>query len=92
MLVTTDDYFATYDAQPIDADRTRLTLRVRAADPAKAGALVESIRSFMSEDVKACEQMQIGASSPAFGIGATAYSHEEPLLRFHASLRRWMFG
>ena len=92
MLVTTDDYFATYDAQPIDAGRTRLTLRVRAGDPAKAGALVESIRSFMAEDVQACEQMQIGASSPVFGVGATARSHEEPLLRFHASLRRWMFA
>ena len=92
MLVTTDDYFATYDAQPIDAARTRLTLRVRAEDPAKAGALVESIRSFLSEDVAACEQMQIGASSPAFDVGATALTHEEPLLRFHASLRRWMFA
>jgi hypothetical protein len=59
MLVITDDYFATYDAQPIDADRTRLTLRVRAEDPAKAGALVESIRSFMSEDVKACVERRL---------------------------------
>jgi choline monooxygenase len=92
MLVTTDDYFATYDAQPIDAARTRLTLRVRAEDTSKAGALVESIRSFLSEDVTACEQMQIGAASPAFDVGATALTHEEPLLRFHTSLRRWMFA
>jgi choline monooxygenase len=92
MLVTTDHYFATYDAQPIAADRTRLTLRVRSDSKAEADGLVQSIRSFMSEDVSACERMQAGASSPQFGVGATAVSHEDPILRFHSSLRRWMFG
>ena len=91
MLVTTDDYFATYDAQPTAPDRTRLTLRVRAEKDSDAGALVESIRSFMSEDVRACEQMQIGASSPQFDVGATAKTHEAPLLHFHSCLRRWMY-
>ncbi|HUC04883.1 MAG TPA: aromatic ring-hydroxylating dioxygenase subunit alpha [Acidimicrobiales bacterium] len=87
MLVTTDDYFATYDATPLSPDRTLLTLRVRATAKADAGALVASIRSFMAEDVHACERMQQGASSPSFGVGATARTHEEPLHRFHRSLR-----
>jgi choline monooxygenase len=90
MLVTTDDYFATYDAQPISPDCTSLTLRVRAQDPGRAEALVTSIRSFMAEDVAACERMQAGASSPAFGVGALARSHEAPIIRFHSSLRRAM--
>jgi choline monooxygenase len=90
MLVTTDHYFATYDAQPIAPDRTSLTLRVRAEAGADADDLVQSIRSFMSEDVAACERMQAGASSPRFGVGPTAMTHEDPIFRFHSSLRRWM--
>lgn len=88
MLVTTDEYLATYDAVPLAPDRTVLTLRVRSTDDADADALVTSIRSFMAEDVTACERMQHGAASPWFGVGALASSHEEPIRRFHASLRR----
>jgi choline monooxygenase len=90
MLVTTDHYFATYDATPLGVDRTHLTLRVRATDDADADGLVEAIRSFMAEDVHACERMQLGAASPHFSIGATAHTHEQPIHRFHHSLRRWI--
>ena len=55
---------------------------------ADADALVASIRSFMAEDVAACERMQQGTASPSFGVGALATTHEEPIRRFHASLRR----
>jgi phenylpropionate dioxygenase-like ring-hydroxylating dioxygenase large terminal subunit len=88
MLVTTDEYFATYDAEPVAPGRTVLTLRVRARADADADALVASIRSFMAEDVAACERMQQGAASPWFGVGALASTHEEPIRRFHASLLR----
>jgi phenylpropionate dioxygenase-like ring-hydroxylating dioxygenase large terminal subunit len=88
MLVTTDEYFATYDATPVAPDRTVLTLRVRSNVNADADALVASIRSFMAEDVAACERMQQGAASPTFGVGALASTHEEPIRRFHASLLR----
>jgi Rieske 2Fe-2S family protein len=90
MLVTTDHYFATYDATPIAPDRTHLTLRVRALPDADADGLVHSIRSFMAEDVHACERMQLGAASPHFTIGATASTHEQPIHRFHRALRTWM--
>jgi choline monooxygenase len=88
MLVTTDFYFASYDAMPIGPDRTRLTLRVRAPAGADADGLVHSIRSFMAEDVNACEQMQVGAASPHFNVGWTAATHEAPIRRFHQSLRQ----
>jgi phenylpropionate dioxygenase-like ring-hydroxylating dioxygenase large terminal subunit len=88
MLVTTDEYFATYDAEPVAPGRTVLTLRVRSSPDADADALVASIRSFMAEDVAACERMQLGAASPWFGVGALASTHEEPIRRFHASLLR----
>jgi choline monooxygenase len=92
MLVTTDAYFATYDAVPLAPDRTRLTLRVRAPADADADELVRSIRSFMAEDVAACERMQQGAASPWFGVGALASTHEEPIRRFHAALLRALAG
>jgi choline monooxygenase len=88
MLVTTDEYFASYDAVPVAPDRTVLTLRVRSSDGADPDALVASIRSFMAEDVTACERMQRGTASPWFGVGALASTHEEPIRRFHASLLR----
>jgi choline monooxygenase len=88
MLVTTDEYFATYDAEPVAPGRTVLTLRVRSTAEADADALVASIRSFMAEDVTACERMQQGAASPWFGVGALASTHEEPIRRFHTSLLR----
>ncbi|HWF15319.1 MAG TPA: aromatic ring-hydroxylating dioxygenase subunit alpha [Acidimicrobiales bacterium] len=90
MLVTTDDYFASYDAIPVAPDRTRLTLRVRAPADADVDALVTSIRSFMAEDVAACERMQQGTASPWFGVAALATTHEEPIRRFHAALARRM--
>jgi phenylpropionate dioxygenase-like ring-hydroxylating dioxygenase large terminal subunit len=88
MLVTTDEYFATYDAAPVAPGRTVLTLRVRSTADADADALVASIRSFMGEDIAACERMQQGAASPHFGVGALASAHEEPIRRFHANLLR----
>jgi phenylpropionate dioxygenase-like ring-hydroxylating dioxygenase large terminal subunit len=88
MLVTTDEYFGTYDAAPVAPGRTVLTLRVRSTADADGDALVASIRSFMAEDVAACERMQQGAASPHFGVGALASVHEEPIRRFHANLLR----
>jgi Rieske 2Fe-2S family protein len=90
MLVSTEAYFATYDAAPLAPDRTLLTLRVWAGEGADADALVASVRSFMAEDVEACERMQRGAASPHFGVGALARTYEEPIRRFHASLLRWV--
>jgi phenylpropionate dioxygenase-like ring-hydroxylating dioxygenase large terminal subunit len=92
MLVTTDHYFATYDATPIAPNRTRLVLRVRSTDDVDPDALVASIRSFMAEDVEACERMQDAVGSPYFDVGPLASTHEEPIRRFHGALRRRMFS
>ncbi len=88
MMVTTGEYFATYDAVPVSPSRTRLTLRVRAEAGADADHLVAAIRSFLSEDLEACRRLQLAASSDAFDYGPMASSHEEPVRRFHAGLRR----
>jgi phenylpropionate dioxygenase-like ring-hydroxylating dioxygenase large terminal subunit len=88
MIVTTGAYLATYDAVPLAPDRTRLTLRVRAQAGTDATPLVGDVRSFLAEDVEACRRLQEATGSPAFGVGPLAASHEEPVRRFHASLRR----
>jgi phenylpropionate dioxygenase-like ring-hydroxylating dioxygenase large terminal subunit len=92
MLVTTGDYFATYDAKPDGPGSCRLTLRVRSHPDADGEALVESIRSFLAEDVVACEAVQTATASPWYGVGPTALRHEEPVRRFHALLRRRLLG
>jgi Rieske 2Fe-2S family protein len=88
MMVTTGEYFATYDAVPVSPSRTRLTLRVRAEEGTDADRLVAAIRSFLSEDLDACRRLQLAASSDAFDYGPMASSHEAPVRRFHAGLRR----
>ncbi|HEX3793925.1 MAG TPA: aromatic ring-hydroxylating dioxygenase subunit alpha [Acidimicrobiales bacterium] len=90
MLVTTGNYFATYDAVPLDAGHTELTLRVRACPGADGEALVGQVRSFLSEDVEVCTRMQRAVASPAFSVGPLAKTHEAPMLAFHHHLRQVM--
>jgi phenylpropionate dioxygenase-like ring-hydroxylating dioxygenase large terminal subunit len=92
MMVTTGDYFATYDAVPLTPNRTRLTLRVRSVPGAAGDELVESVRSFLAEDVAICEQLQDGVRSPRFATGPLATSHEAPIRAFHAALRERCHG
>lgn len=54
--------------------------------------LVRMVEQFLAEDIKACEQLQIGAGSPAFAIGALARDHEAPLGLFHDLLRVELLG
>jgi Rieske 2Fe-2S family protein len=88
MVVTTGDFFATYDAVPLAPDRTRLTLRIRSVPGTDGEALIENVRSFMTEDIEICERLQDATGSPLFEVGPTAAIHEEPIRRFHASLER----
>jgi Rieske 2Fe-2S family protein len=87
MIVTTGDYLATYDARPVDPGRTAMTLRIRSSPGADGAALVASVRTFLAEDVKACEAMQTATRSPFFQVGPTATDHEEPVRIFHSLLR-----
>ena len=86
MMAHTGDYFATYDATPLGPDTTRLVLRVRSTAGADGSGLVESVRSFLAEDVAICELLQEGAASSRFGPGPLAATHEAPIRAFHAEL------
>jgi Rieske 2Fe-2S family protein len=86
MVATASEFFATYQATPLAPDRTRIELRVRAEAGADADALVAATRSFIEEDIEACERVQAATSSPAFAVGPHALDHEAPLTRFHVSV------
>jgi phenylpropionate dioxygenase-like ring-hydroxylating dioxygenase large terminal subunit len=92
MLVTTGEYLATYDARPAGPARTDMTLRIRSTPDCDAGRLVASVRSFLAEDVNACESMQRATGSPFYEIGPTAVHHEKPVRIFHSILRAKVLG
>ena len=92
MIINGPRYLATYDAEPLAPDRTQITLRIRSRAGEDGVGLVHMVEGFLAEDIKACEQLQVGAGSPAFAIGALARDHEAPLGMFHGLLRSEMLG
>lgn len=86
MLVTTGSYFASYDATPTAPDETLLTLRIWSGADSDPEALLQSVRSFMAEDVDVCELLQEGAGSSQFTTGPLAATHEAPIREFHRAL------
>lgn len=86
MVATAAEFFATYVAVPVAPDRTRIELRVRAEPDADGDALLLATRSFIDEDIVACERVQAAVASPAFSVGPLAQTHERPIERFHAHL------
>jgi phenylpropionate dioxygenase-like ring-hydroxylating dioxygenase large terminal subunit len=92
MIVTTGSYFATYDATPLTPDTTRLTLRIRSTAAADGAALIESVRSFLAEDLAICELLQQGVVSSHFCPGPFALSHEAPIAAFHHALASWCYA
>ncbi len=83
MVATASEFFATYQAVPLAPDRTRIELRIRAEASADPDALLAATRSFIEEDIDACERVQAASASPAFAVGPLALDHEAPLHRFH---------
>jgi Rieske 2Fe-2S family protein len=83
MIATSSEFWATYVAQPVAPDRTVIDLRIRAEPDADASALVAALRSFIIEDVGACEAVQRAVRSPAFAVGPLAHDHERPIATFH---------
>jgi Rieske 2Fe-2S family protein len=86
MMATAAEFFATYQAEPIGPDRTVIDLRIRSENGADADALVDALRSFITEDVTACEAVQAAVASPAFEVGPLAAEHERPITVFHTNV------
>ncbi|MGO9872498.1 MAG: aromatic ring-hydroxylating oxygenase subunit alpha [Acidimicrobiia bacterium] len=86
LMATAAEFFATYVAQPVAPDHTVIEIRVRAEADADADALLDALRSFIAEDIVACEGVQAGVRSPAFAVGPLARDLELPITNFHTSL------
>ncbi|MEA2825942.1 MAG: hypothetical protein QOG43_381 [Actinomycetota bacterium] len=86
MIATAAEFFATYVAEPVAPDHTRLHLRIRAEPGADGALLLKAVRSFIEEDVAACEAIQANVRSPAFHVGPLARDHEAPIVAFQRHL------
>jgi Rieske 2Fe-2S family protein len=82
MFATSAEFFATYRAVPVAPDRSLIDLRVRAEPGADADGIMKSVRSFIDEDIAACEAVQAGMRSPYFAVGPLARTHEHPITLF----------
>ena len=80
------EFVITCAAAPVAPDATRIELRVRAEPGADAGGLLAAARSFIDEDLSACERIQSAMSSPWFEVGALARDHEAPITAFQRNL------
>ena len=83
MMVTTGAYFATYDATPMAPDATRLTLRIRSTADADGPGLIESVRSFLTEDLKICELLQQGVAVSTIAPGTSGPLARGGIAAFH---------
>jgi phenylpropionate dioxygenase-like ring-hydroxylating dioxygenase large terminal subunit len=86
LVAAAAEFFMTYEAVPVAPDHTRIEVRIRAEVGADGDRLVDAARSFIDEDVVACERIQRAVRSPAFSVGPLARRHEAPIARFHERL------
>jgi choline monooxygenase len=80
------EFFISYAVVPEAPDRSRVELRVRAEPGADAAAILAAARSFIDEDIRACERIQAATASPWFAVGPLAREHEAPIADFHRNL------
>lgn len=85
-MATSASFFTTYRAVPVGPEETRVELRVMAEPGADADELVAAARSFIEEDLDACERVQGAVRSSWFEIGPLAHDHERPIATFHDHL------
>jgi hypothetical protein len=80
------EFVISYAVVPEAPDRSRIELRVRAEPGADASGLLAAARSFIDEDIEACERIQAALASPWFAVGPLARDHEAPIAAFQRNL------
>lgn len=80
------EFVISYAIVPEAPDRSRVELRVRAEPGADAAGLLAAARSFIDEDISACERIQGALASPWFAVGPLARDHEAPIVAFQRNL------
>jgi phenylpropionate dioxygenase-like ring-hydroxylating dioxygenase large terminal subunit len=86
LLAANAEFFMSYSVVPTGPTDCRIEVRMRAERGADPEALLEASRSFIDEDIDACERIQQGLASPTFEVGPLAETHEAPITEFHQNL------
>ena len=85
-MASNAEFFMSYAVVPDAAERSHIEIRIRAEPAADGAALVAAARSFIDEDVDACERIQAALHSPWFEVGPLAQRHEAPITAFQRNL------
>jgi len=86
LLAANAEFFMSYAVVPVCPTECRIEVRMRAEPGADGDALLAAARSFIDEDIDACERIQQGLSSPTFEVGPLAQEHEAPITEFHENV------
>jgi Rieske 2Fe-2S family protein len=86
LMASNAEFFMSYAVVADSAERSHVEIRVRAEPEADGDALVAAARSFIEEDVHACERIQASLLSPWFEVGPLARTHEAPITAFQQNL------
>jgi Rieske 2Fe-2S family protein len=87
LMASEGPYFITYACRPVAPDRSVIDLRVRSTPSADVEVLLAGAKSFIDEDITACEGVQRAVRSNRFRVGPMAVDHERPITLFHRHLR-----
>jgi phenylpropionate dioxygenase-like ring-hydroxylating dioxygenase large terminal subunit len=92
LFATESEFFMSYVARPLAAERSVIDVRIRAEPEADVEMLVAAAKEFMLEDVAACEGVQTTVRSSRFRVGPLARNHERPITLFHQHLLAHLDG
>jgi Rieske 2Fe-2S family protein len=92
LFAASAELFMSYAVVPTGPATSTVQIRVRAEPGADGASLLAAARSFVDEDVAACERIQSAMASPWFAVGPLAREHEEPIATFHRHLLDAMGG
>jgi phenylpropionate dioxygenase-like ring-hydroxylating dioxygenase large terminal subunit len=90
LMAASTNYFVTYAITPVTPEHSTIDLRVRTEPDADVDAIVAEVRSFIDEDVGACEAVQDAVRAGRFAVGPLARTHEAPITAFQTTLLRTM--
>ena len=85
LLAANAEFFMSYAVVPDGPAECHIEVRMRAEPGADGEGLVEAARSFIDEDIDACERIQQG-SARRLRVGPLAQAHEAPITEFHEQL------
>jgi phenylpropionate dioxygenase-like ring-hydroxylating dioxygenase large terminal subunit len=86
LMAANAEFFMSYAVVPVGPAECRMEVRIRAEAGADGDALLEAARSFIDEDIHACERIQAAMESPWFEVGPLAREHEAPITVFQEHL------